>query len=339
MAPPSPIVFTAPGLGPDMSIEVFEQIFHVNSMVLKIHSEYFRNYLDSPDKAPAGSVSGAFRYEWVTQVDEDGMGWSLTAKEKFTGTDNKFFGKLFEVAEISSFTNLIRAVHTRPIDVKTPQALCRLTKLADFYRVLPVVSNALNGVFYESLPFSSSISESCVELLDAAFKLRNKTLFKECFIHVMGPWSKPRFHSLKAQELKDLAIRAQLQLNTKIMEIQLALAVMTTDPTTPQFGPNSPFGPQLSSEMANIINAYRNVVIKDGKLIVPYYYRVLETIRISPHVSLTKKLSGLLQPVLKSMLRLDRGGDRAGEGIYGDSFLCFDLTDEELPWDDKQTSW
>jgi hypothetical protein len=45
-----PTVFTAPGMISDMSIEVFKQKFLVNSTVLKAHSEYFRNYLDSLDK-------------------------------------------------------------------------------------------------------------------------------------------------------------------------------------------------------------------------------------------------------------------------------------------------
>jgi len=75
-----PTVFAAPGMISDMSIEVSEQVFLVNSTILKAHSEYFRNYLDSPDKvAAAGAL---FKYDWVTQVDEDGSGWSLTAKEK-----------------------------------------------------------------------------------------------------------------------------------------------------------------------------------------------------------------------------------------------------------------
>ena len=81
MATPEPIVFTPPGLDSDMSIEVFKQIFHVNSMVLKSHSQFFRNFLDSPDKATAPD-SATFRYDWVTQIDQDGTGWALTAKEK-----------------------------------------------------------------------------------------------------------------------------------------------------------------------------------------------------------------------------------------------------------------
>ncbi|TVY21116.1 hypothetical protein LARI1_G001975 [Lachnellula arida] len=195
MASPNPIVFTAPGLGPDMSIEVFKQIFHVNSMVLKIHSEYFRNYLDSPDKAPAGSVSGAFRYEWVTLVDEDGKGWCLTAKEKVSRliqpeSQAKPF-KDDKDEQVNAFKIILEASHSLPINIKDARELCMITELADFYRMLPVMSNALNGVFYNNPKFISTIREDCATLLEAAYKLKNKALFKECFVHVMGPWSNP----------------------------------------------------------------------------------------------------------------------------------------------------
>jgi hypothetical protein len=76
---PAPIIFNAP----DMSIQVFHQTFHVNSTILKIHSDFFRTFLDSPDKTAAStSAAPKFKYEWVTEVDKDGTGWVLTAKEK-----------------------------------------------------------------------------------------------------------------------------------------------------------------------------------------------------------------------------------------------------------------
>jgi len=97
-----PIVFTAPGLGPDVSLKVFDNWeFHVHSVLLKLHSAFFRKFLDSADKNTAGSTTdavpasgllttegagivngAAIRYEWVTQIDEDGDGWHLVEKSK-----------------------------------------------------------------------------------------------------------------------------------------------------------------------------------------------------------------------------------------------------------------
>src|SRR6187402_2341564 len=48
----SPIVFHTPGLKPDVRLMVFDEEFHVHSVLLKLHSAFFRKFLDSPDKYP-----------------------------------------------------------------------------------------------------------------------------------------------------------------------------------------------------------------------------------------------------------------------------------------------
>jgi hypothetical protein len=48
--PKSPIVFQSPGIRPDVSLKVFDVEFHVHSILLKLHSAFFRKFLDSPDK-------------------------------------------------------------------------------------------------------------------------------------------------------------------------------------------------------------------------------------------------------------------------------------------------
>src|ERR1039458_7906597 len=77
------IVFDAPGHEVDIRLQVFQQEFHVHSVVLKLHSEFFRTFLDSPDKAiaPARTDMMGFRYEWITKVDDDGS-WHLVALQK-----------------------------------------------------------------------------------------------------------------------------------------------------------------------------------------------------------------------------------------------------------------
>jgi hypothetical protein len=91
--PKSPIVFQSPGLKPDVSFNVFDVEFHVHSILLKLHSAFFRKFLDSPDKTvspstvnndsasgttpPGDSAFGLclasveFKYKWATKVDEN----------------------------------------------------------------------------------------------------------------------------------------------------------------------------------------------------------------------------------------------------------------------------
>lgn len=74
-----PTVFFARGLTPDVRLHVLDRaVLHVHSVVLKLQSNFFLKFLDSPDKTTAVSVPGGLKYEWVTKVDDDGT-WSLVA--------------------------------------------------------------------------------------------------------------------------------------------------------------------------------------------------------------------------------------------------------------------
>jgi hypothetical protein len=73
------VVFSTPGMKPDTRLQVFSRIFHVHSVLLKLHSAFFRTFLDSPDKVP--DINGAFRYDYVSVVDADGT-WGLEVRAK-----------------------------------------------------------------------------------------------------------------------------------------------------------------------------------------------------------------------------------------------------------------
>lgn len=56
-----------------MRLHVLDRaVFHVHSVILKLHSNFFFKFLDSPDNSAAVPVQGGLRYEWVAKGDEDG---------------------------------------------------------------------------------------------------------------------------------------------------------------------------------------------------------------------------------------------------------------------------
>jgi hypothetical protein len=78
---PKLVIFTARGLNADARLRVFDTGFHVHSVVLKMHSAFFFKFLDSLDKKPTDTVApGAFKYEWVTKIDEDGSWFLVDAR-------------------------------------------------------------------------------------------------------------------------------------------------------------------------------------------------------------------------------------------------------------------
>ena len=67
-----PIVFQSPGLKPDVRLTVCGQEFHVHSVILKLHSNFFRKFLDSPEK-DAAPPSSPFKYDYASVTDADGF--------------------------------------------------------------------------------------------------------------------------------------------------------------------------------------------------------------------------------------------------------------------------
>jgi len=78
---PTTIIFASPGLKPDLRLRLFEKVeLHVHSIILKLYSNYFRRFLDSPEKKLAPE-SALFKYEYSTVIDEDGT-WALEPDSK-----------------------------------------------------------------------------------------------------------------------------------------------------------------------------------------------------------------------------------------------------------------
>lgn len=72
---PDPIIFVLPGMKPDVRLDIFGQHIHVHSLILKLHSHYFRKFLDSPEKS-GERASADFQYEYAAAIDDDGS-WAL----------------------------------------------------------------------------------------------------------------------------------------------------------------------------------------------------------------------------------------------------------------------
>lgn len=76
--PKKPITFKSAGMKPDIYFKVFDQEFHVTSMVLKLHSGFFRTFLDPAGGKLPKSTQPGFTSEWFTRIDDDGT-WELSS--------------------------------------------------------------------------------------------------------------------------------------------------------------------------------------------------------------------------------------------------------------------
>lgn len=196
--------------------------------------------------------------------------------------------------------------------------------------MLPAVSTALHGVFYGNPKLVSCIPTDCVRLLEASYKLRNKLLFRECFVHVMGPARNPRFKVLESKELEVLAQKRWDKLQKTILDTQLKIL---------QCEIQNPHGIakillQVKQDIARV-----HTSISDQDPMMPLFYRHVHTRLYGSTATSVDTIRKLIEPLLENKLVLDQSGMRAGERDFKDSFLFFELHDQDLPWDVNQRVW
>ena len=278
-----------------------------------------------------------------------------------------------ETAQTAAFMHILRAIYRHPpMDVSKVEELIPLTELADFYCTLPSVSIALDGVMLRNLQsrWGANIRDNLDVYVRVATKLRNKTLFKECMVHVVSLWnSKLEKHiSLLLDLIKDhpkiwkLAKNAHECICAKIDTVNQAIAkIIGYDDG------NRPTETKLELAMPQ---AQRLVVAdraqyhmrmwsgSDFKTFASYYRSLLEDpfeitkVHIRDNCAwyliskgkecsddIAKQVHAAVRPLFEKNLVLDDSDDGAGQGIYKDCFLCAEISDEDLPWDVDQIEW
>jgi hypothetical protein len=88
--------------------------------------------------------------------------------------------------EQAAFMNLLKAMYNMPFSIKSLSRLGNLTRLADFYRALPVVSMSLYRVNQGNALLADGIFRDPFKALPSAKKLRHPVSFREALIHAIG---------------------------------------------------------------------------------------------------------------------------------------------------------
>lgn len=96
--------------------------------------------------------------------------------------------------------------------------------MADYYDCLPIVGSSVEIALPKLSLWAYEIDSNAVEILDIAYKLQNKILWKECAIYLVGAW---RTHLPLAENKRAFAVlkglRQKLQYKVKVLYQRLAL--------------------------------------------------------------------------------------------------------------------
>lgn len=323
----------------DTRLLVFRQEFQVHSMVLKLHSAFFRKFIDSAEKKDQVAQDG-FSYNWTTSVDEDQKGWHListndykvSTQNKCRGNDpnlslqkpdpyGKFKGDMD--GQQNRFEELLCAFYTKPYVVSSIDQLSKLTDLADYYCCLRVLSNTVNGAILASYNKGEWYRECSLDVgksLTIATKLRNSLLFREALIFSVSRWDDPSYkHSGIDTKLKKIAEHAYNRIALLVANFYQNLLDVQQD-----------------TEHGALEECAREASDGDYNVILPLYFRLVME---KEGLYLTDSLRYVLAEVLECNLAFNRDDYTPGKDDHDGDFFCATIDDDELPWDVTEVDW
>jgi hypothetical protein len=235
--------------------------------------------------------------------------------------------------EESAFQNLLCAMFNRPYCILDATELNIMTQMADYYCALPTLSNSVSATFFNSPGLMKTLRTDPCQSLISAYKLRHALLFRDCLIHVLGPWSKPQFQELKSHRdpssliLFNFVDTIHISFSNKISQLQQSIFQLSTG-FFPGFDRNNNY-----KAAKNMLDCTQYSVDVNHNLLLPKWF--CQCLDRNPGTEVVRKL---LAPFTTNNLVLDKTAV-AGKGCYEDSFLCFEISDAELPWDPTQFDW
>ena len=140
-------------------------------------------------------------------------------------------------------------------------------------------------------------------------KLRNRTLFRECLIHLMNPYSEPAYLKLGDDRIRKIARNAYYQIGDKIAQAQHEIALQLADDSAP------------ASVLKSVAKDASSRQGEDREVYLPqFFWKLYNT---------SKFLNCTLDP-----------GDRqAGDDGEEDNFFCAEIEDDDLPCDINAADW
>ncbi|KAF7946303.1 hypothetical protein EAE96_009304 [Botrytis aclada] len=307
-------VYKLPGHKVDVKLLVFDHEIHCHSLMLKLGSAYFRKFLDSADKTSA-SANATFKYEYVTIQDtpEDVPSLEVASKIKDRGDKPVDAGSDHWYIAVKNMTD---CMYGKSFTLTSVRDIDSLVKVADFYGAMPVVSRALDTIFFRSPKFIEQIPENAGSLLKIAYRLRNRTLYKECMIHVAGRWKSNPCISEDDMDLRIRVLVAYGSICDKLLTANVKLIRLLAS----------------FSRDSSLLGELRSMALEHHFSLAVYYRQFYDK-----HFS--SNLDEILTAVLASNLILDPSKLGAGQGKFKNYFLCAKIADKDLPWDEEDEDW
>jgi hypothetical protein len=267
-----------------------------------------------------------------------------------------YISKSPKMLEQEAFEMLLCAIYSRRYDVN-PMSLLALTRLADYYNALPVVSRSLDSAFLRNSEFISDLFvDYYEEILPAAIKLRHRELYKDCLVLSIGPWGCAPLTESAFPELQKLVRDAYNQISTKVAQAYMTILKYATGPENGFVEGEQEYVLDLIIRPTNAADILReqeqkglfdwSTVYREDEnygsfMSLPELYRKVYDAELKKDHELypgSDVLCKALSPIIGGTMLLDRRQE-AGIGHCKDYFNCLEIEDNNLLWDVTEMDW
>lgn len=246
--------------------------------------------------------------------------WLDEILQKSAGNIEDFGGSPYvRKSQETAFEKLLLAFYGRPYTIEFFVEFHTMVQMAEDYCALPALSASLSGALFHSPKFRSNIGHFSTKLLGLAIKLRHEVLFRECLVHVLGPWKKPRYKAIFNPNLYNIAQAAYNKMCADLVSCQQEISHIICE-----WPPN-----EVTRQTWEILK----LTDQGDGISMPAYYAALQK---SLDILCYGKSFPTLERLLSNNLVLDPFGE-TGVDNYTDFFLCG--TDVELPWNQTESDW
>jgi hypothetical protein len=264
------------------------------------------------------------------------------------------------VSEAVAFEKLLNAMYSKPTVIEDSRELHDMTRLADFYCALPVLSTSLYISLLNSPKFLDDICSLStaayhkrpirdtrilgasppivtefppnhpVSLLKLAAKLRHPILFREMMVYVVSLWESNRSiwePAIKDAGLDDVLAKAYHAVHHLQASVFFGIFRGAVDDEA------------WRVKVYEVASQLEPLMATKKQMEMGFFCDRLRDQLTDFESEVKLEVSQMLCALMKNNLVLNKGICMPGYGDYFHQYLCAEVKDEDLPWDLEETDW
>jgi hypothetical protein len=237
--------------------------------------------------------------------------------------------------ELRAFEKIVSSMYNLSFEIDCAEELGDMTRLADFYLALPVLSTSLYRVLWASKGLMKDMfsheTQAARTVLRLAKKLRQPILFRDALtitVGNLGPDYNSKNDPFKDDE--DLS-KIVLQAHHRLCQLKLNADYLT--------GHGRVYDGDANIWQSIMELGKFNERPDDHMSGADFYRKILETLRYFNDSEVTEAAISALEALVENNLGLTNEYYRKHcGGATGWMFLCTSIEDEDLPWDPNETN-